>query len=684
MSLAKSQKSLKKWSDSDWDYVNPSDKNKPKSQRGRYLPKSVRESLTPAQKAATNRKKKAATAQGKQNAKYSKDLAKKVTQASKVMKEGGKTPAWQRKEGKDPSGGLNRKGVASYRRANPGSKLKTAVTTKPSKLKPGSKAAKRRKSFCSRMKGMKAKLTSAKTANDPNSRINKSLRKWNCEDGGIIEMSKGGSTVNKAGNYTKPGMRKNLFNKIKAGSKGGNPGQWSARKAQMLAKQYKSAGGGYKEKGGEITVQPGSVKDLKNMVKELKKASKMHLGQSKRVASHVGMMKKKQKGGILSGPSHKKGGIPAIVAKQQPVELEGGEYIIRKSSVDKLGKKVLDTINQKGKIPMMKKGGQTNFGGMPGFSVGKQPVNLREMAKKINPNNKKSVMAFQKAAGLKVDGILGGNTLKKLRSVQGVKTSKASTEAINKRQKMLLKKKDLPITKSKAKKPAKKKTIPDSPLTDMKFRRDKKGLSAGQARTLAKRLAAGKKAFNPLTGKEVKNVGDIQKALAKPLTGKGKNKVDPNFKKSNLKSKFRKDIEAKQSKLKSNIKKSKASKALEAAKVAGKKRDKAAKQKAFQAKIDKEKAKRKKEVTPMGKMIKGLKSILNKRAKDKKVEGNSGVGLKFQDGGYMPDAPIPAKPEFRQGMRMMGHGGQTSTSNPNAGCGDVVTVHTHSGYQAGK
>lgn len=54
------------------------------------------------------------------------------------------------------------------------------------------------------------------------------------------------STVNKAGNYTKPTMRKNLFNKIKAGSKGGKPGQWSARKAQMLAKQYKAKGGGYK------------------------------------------------------------------------------------------------------------------------------------------------------------------------------------------------------------------------------------------------------------------------------------------------------------------------------------------------------------------------------------------------------------------------------------------------------
>ena len=96
------------------------------------------------------------------------------------LAKGGRTPAWQRKEGKDPSGGLYRKGVMSYRRENPGSKLQTAVTTKPSKLKKGSKAANRRKSFCARMTGMKKRLTSAKTARDPNSRINKSLRKWNC------------------------------------------------------------------------------------------------------------------------------------------------------------------------------------------------------------------------------------------------------------------------------------------------------------------------------------------------------------------------------------------------------------------------------------------------------------------------------------------------------------------------
>jgi len=96
------------------------------------------------------------------------------------MAKGGRTPAWQRKEGKSESGGLNKKGIASYRAANPGSKLSMAVTTKPSKLKKGSKAANRRKSFCARMKGMKKRLTSAKTARDPDSRINKSLRKWNC------------------------------------------------------------------------------------------------------------------------------------------------------------------------------------------------------------------------------------------------------------------------------------------------------------------------------------------------------------------------------------------------------------------------------------------------------------------------------------------------------------------------
>jgi len=61
-----------------------------------------------------------------------------------------------------------------------------------------------------------------------------------------LKLSKGGSTVNAAGNYTKPSLRKNIFNRVKAGGKGGSPGQWSARKAQMVAKAYKAKGGGYR------------------------------------------------------------------------------------------------------------------------------------------------------------------------------------------------------------------------------------------------------------------------------------------------------------------------------------------------------------------------------------------------------------------------------------------------------
>jgi hypothetical protein len=88
------------------------------------------------------------------------------------LKKGGKvSPAWQRKEGKNPAGGLNAKGRASYNRANPG---------KPGLKAPQPQGGPRKKSFCARMSGMKSKLTSSKTANDPNSRINKSLRKWKC------------------------------------------------------------------------------------------------------------------------------------------------------------------------------------------------------------------------------------------------------------------------------------------------------------------------------------------------------------------------------------------------------------------------------------------------------------------------------------------------------------------------
>ena len=84
-----------------------------------------------------------------------------------------KSPAWTRKAGKDPKGGLNAKGRASAKAQG--------MNLKPPAPKPKTdKDAARRKSFCARMSGMKKKLTSEKTRNDPNSRINKSLRAWNC------------------------------------------------------------------------------------------------------------------------------------------------------------------------------------------------------------------------------------------------------------------------------------------------------------------------------------------------------------------------------------------------------------------------------------------------------------------------------------------------------------------------
>ena len=87
------------------------------------------------------------------------------------------SPSWTRKEGKNPKGGLNEKGRKSYNRENPGSNLKAPVTTPPSKLKPGSKAAKRRKSFCARTGGMEGPM---KDENGKPTRKALALRKWNC------------------------------------------------------------------------------------------------------------------------------------------------------------------------------------------------------------------------------------------------------------------------------------------------------------------------------------------------------------------------------------------------------------------------------------------------------------------------------------------------------------------------
>ncbi len=96
-----------------------------------------------------------------------------------------KSAAWTRKEGKNPNGGLNAKGRASAK--------KQGMNLKPPQPEGGS----RRDSFCARMEGMKSKLTSAKTAKDPDSRINKSLRAWNCANGGYVSEADGCATKGK-------------------------------------------------------------------------------------------------------------------------------------------------------------------------------------------------------------------------------------------------------------------------------------------------------------------------------------------------------------------------------------------------------------------------------------------------------------------------------------------------------
>jgi len=190
------------------------------------------------------------------------------------------------------------------------------------------------------------------------------------------------STVNKAGNYTKPGMRKRLFQSIKAGSKGGPPGVWSARKAQLLAKRYKSSGGGYKKDGGivrpkyasggktesqrsldqwtseewdNVSGKKGDRYLPKKVRQGMSSGQKAAENRKKRQATKSGKVKAKYsdslkksmrskgvylKGGKLEGPSHKEGGIP--------IEVEGGEYIIKKNSVNDKTLPILQEINNTG------------------------------------------------------------------------------------------------------------------------------------------------------------------------------------------------------------------------------------------------------------------------------------------------------------------------------------------------
>ena len=592
--------------------------------------------------------------------------------------------AWTRKEGKNPKGGLNEKGRKSYEAANPGSDLKA----------PQPKGGPRKKSFCARMGGMKKKLTSSKTANDPNSRINKSLRAWKCKDGGAVR------------DY------KDEYRKFQD-----SPAQ-KKKRAALNRENHKRGTYGNGD-GLDVSHTKNGIKLEKSSInKGRKEKSRM-----------VGSKRKKQKGGYLSGPSHKNGGIPAVVAGSQPVELEGGEYIIRKSSVDKLGKDVLAEINEKGRIPTMAKGGLTHK------EKHKRRV-ASKMSKDIIDDNPMNQIDITKV----VKHLHKGKKFSKPKTTTKKKTSGEPKLVTDKGYRAYL---DSQREILKYREGKQKGSGPVPPA----WTRDADGNIVKKKKTVKKKKFVPSKADASAdyeASLKNKKKKEVKKETRKEMYDRKGWRYDdtiPGYNRDGTK-KTTKKVETKPKKVVTKPKtvvkkKTKADKILDAG--SGVFGSKANQREAYRAERKKERTKaevkerlskakpvdktklakiRKDKTDPLSKVkmekVKGKDQITFKKtqpgvAYEKKMreEGKYGKrskvrdamqkmknllnkrgsifrGKKYVDGGYMPSAAIPAEPKFRQGMRMMGHGGQVSTSNDKAGCGDVHTIHTHSGYKVGE
>ena len=528
----------------------------------------------------------------------------------------------------------------------------------------------------------------------------------------------------------------------------------------------------------------------------------------------------KQQGGYLQGKSHKHGGIAAVIGGQEPVELEGGEYIIKKSSVDKLGKDVLAKINKEGRIPTMAQGGPAKYWqgqGGPGGRKLTVEERVEELKKKNDPDYKpkgspktaiekayerdakiKAKIAKEKAAKdkAKSDDVTkffgSGKTekvvsKKKKKVVKPVKdqysnlpiteaeknrlrkgaaeqnnyigsgmsekdykalvskrqTSYKSQKIKDKRDAAKLKGKgslgtksdvwekklkdektqlaenkklfmkgqekltedpgkvddtkvvtETPVKKkgkvdwSKAPKPGTQKRTAWYKKNKLKFDDTVPGYNRDGTKKTAKKVVA-----KPVVEKKKLTPSEIDEQAQQDVLAGGKKRMkkQPPLKDRIPQSDFTKRMKKKTALDLRTDKQKKQAKWIKSAKKdtpyfspeVRKKRAESAK------KAEKEKAKRMKRVkrskTLFGKTINKMKDLLNKKGKNKRDKlKKSGVGLDFQQGGYMPNAPIPAPPKFRQGMRMMGHGGETSVSNNNAAGGDPVAVHSHSGYKAGE
>ncbi len=226
--------------------------------------------------------------------------------AKKSMKKAEVKEDWQDVNRKDKTDGLSQKAVNAYRRENPGSKLQTAVTEK----NPSGKRAARRKSFCSRMGGMKKRLTSAKTARDPDSRINKALRRWNCEESFKVKLNEkrqerleenpivmgalraaGGALVNKALSYLTGGKddkktattakKDDTFTPVKASSyhKQATKAKstWQSAKPSDATFQSKQKAALSKEISSTKPMAENKISDIRQMVNEGNKRLDMEI-----------------------------------------------------------------------------------------------------------------------------------------------------------------------------------------------------------------------------------------------------------------------------------------------------------------------------------------------------------------------------------------------------------------------
>ena len=180
-----------------------------------------------------------------------------LTQGGNKVQEGA---AWTKKAGKNKSGGLNEKGRKSYERENPGSDLKA-----PSKKK----GNKRRASFCARMKGMKKKLTSKKTARDPNSRINKSLRAWNCEYEPETPMLPEATRLKKEKGYDKGGTKKPTGPKVKDAALDAVKKKYKGQIMRSGSNQPKKVKGAKTTGVGKYLAKHQEKKQLKKDTKEM-------------------------------------------------------------------------------------------------------------------------------------------------------------------------------------------------------------------------------------------------------------------------------------------------------------------------------------------------------------------------------------------------------------------------------